>query len=178
MRTTEIGEVREDGSILLYDENIKGRKGLPRRIRPSAAQKQVLAEKGLQWVLSSFISAIGDDEGDLVIRFHNGSLYRYYGFAPHMDKMLGATSKGKYFWRHIRDTKNYVREGELKFKTDLAMEDTELFESMQAEMNKVIMEMAKKGTTEVIFDKESGREFLKISYNGENIFLLITSKPA
>ena len=43
MRITDIGEVREDGSILLYDENIKGRKDLPRRIRPSAVQKQVLA---------------------------------------------------------------------------------------------------------------------------------------
>ena len=69
MRITDIGEVREDGSILLYDENIKGRKDLPRRIRPSAVQKQVLAENGLQWVLSSFISAIGEDENDLIIRF-------------------------------------------------------------------------------------------------------------
>lgn len=178
MRVTEIGEVREDGSILLYDENIKGRKGLPRRIRPSAVQKQKLAENGLQWVLSSFISAIGEDGSDLIMRFWNGSLYRYYGFGKHFEPMVGAPSKGRYFWKHIRGTKRYERVGELPLANDLKMEDTELFKAMADEYNKVVMEMARKGITEVIFDKQSNREFLKISYNGETIYLLISNKPS
>jgi hypothetical protein len=177
MRITDIGEVREDGSILLYDENIKGRKDLPRRIRPSAVQKQVLAENGLQWVLSSFISAIGEDENDLIIRFWNGSLYRYFGFKHQYEPMLGAPSKGKYFWKHIRSTKRYERMGSLPLTKDLAMNDTELFQKMADTYNQVVMEMARKGITEVIFDDQSGREFLKISYNGEVIYLLITKKP-
>jgi len=177
MKITDIGEVREDGSILLYDENIDRRQGLPRRIRPSAVQKQQLLECGLQWVLSSFISGVGTDGEDLLIRFWNGSLYKYYGFAKHLEGMIRAPSKGRYFWRYIRGTKNYEKTTTLPLSNDLKMDDTELFKSMKAQVNAVVMEMARKGVTEIVFDDDSGREFLKISYNGETVFLLITKKP-
>ena len=91
--------------------------------------------------------------------------------------MIKAPSKGRYFWRYIRGTKNYEKTTTLPLSNDLKMDDTELFKSMKAQVNAVVMEMARKGVTEIVFDDESGREFLKISYNGETVFLLITKKP-
>lgn len=172
-RIQDIGEIREDGSILLYDENISRREGLPRRIRQTAPQKQKLAEWGFKWVNSSFISGIAEQDDDLLIRFHNGSYYRYIGFGSHLDKMFQAPSKGRYFWRNIRGTRNYVREGELPFPNDLQIEDTDLFKEMASQFNKVVMDMVRLGVTKVIFDQRTQREYLKVSYRGEVIFLNI-----
>lgn len=171
----DIGEVRPDGSILLYDEDIKFRKDFttPRRVRQTAAQKQKLAEMGLQWVTSSFISAIGVSDDDLVIRFLNGSYYRYYGFASHYEKMLKANSQGRYFWRNIRSTKNYVKEGSIPFPNDFTIDDTDLFKEMAKEFNKVVLQMIKLGVTKVVYDEATRREYLKVSYKGEVIFLNI-----
>ena len=49
-----------------------------RRYRPDPAEKIALANNGLQWVLSSNVSAIGTNGNDLIVRFHNGSLNIYY----------------------------------------------------------------------------------------------------
>jgi hypothetical protein len=175
LRTTSIGEVRDDGSILLYDKNISNREGMPRRINPSAAQKQKLAEWDLQWVSSSFISAIGKDEKDLFIRFWNGSYYQYYGFASYFDKMLQANSKGRYFIRNIRKTKQYAKIGSLPLPNDLTIDDTELFKQIAQEMNNIVKMMYLKGTKEVIFDDKTQKEFMKITYGGETIFLSINN---
>jgi hypothetical protein len=171
----DIGEVREDGSILLYDENIDFRKDFttPRRVRQTAAQKQKLAEMGLQYVTSSFISAIGVSDSDLVIRFLNGSYYRYFGFADRYEPMLKANSKGRYFWRNIRSTKNYVREGSISFDSDMTIDDTQLFKEMSKEFNQVVLQMIKLGVTKVVYDEATQREYLKVSYKGETIFLNI-----
>ena len=174
MRAIEgLGEIREDGSILLYDENIKQREGLPRRVQPSAVQKQRLAEWGLQWVRSSFISGIGVNDDDLFIRFWNGSLYQYYGFAKQYEKMLQAPSKGKYFWRNIRRTKSYAKVDTLPLPDDLALDDTQLFNEIAKEFNKVIADMIRFGVTKVVYDEVSRNEFLQVKYKGETIHLLI-----
>jgi len=176
-KVTSIGDVRPDGSILLYDENIKYRADMTtkRRIQPSATQKLKLDEWGLQWVTSSFISAIGVQDNNLFIRFWNGSYYAYYGFASHYDKMLQSISKGRYFIRNIRPTKNYEKLGDLPFKQDLKMDDTELFQAIQNEYNQVIMQMYKLGTHEIIYDDKTKKEFLKIVYAGETVYLAINS---
>lgn len=178
-KITSIGEVRADGSILLYDENIKFREDMTtkRRIMPSAIQKQKLAEYGLQWVTSSFISAIGQTETDLFIRFWNGSYYVYYGFASHFDKIMKSASKGRYFIKNIRPTKRYDKVGNIPLPQDLKMDDTEIFKALEQEYNQVVLEMYKRGTHEIIFDKQTQREFLKIVFAGEEIFLAINNMP-
>ena len=176
-KITSIGEIRDDGSILLYDENIKFREDMTtkRRILPSAIQKQKLSEYGLQWVTSSFISAIGQTDNDLFIRFWNGSYYVYYGFANHYDKILKALSKGRYFIKYIRPTKRFDKLGDLPLPQDLKIDDTELFKAIEQEYNKVILQMFKLGTHEIILDDKTQKEFLKIVYAGETIFLAINN---
>lgn len=59
-------------------------------------------------VLSSNIDSIGYEKGTLEIKFHNGGLYQYLGTSKELfDNMLNAESKGKFFWRYIRDNINY-----------------------------------------------------------------------
>ena len=176
-RLTSIGELRPDGSILLKNENVNYRQSLstPATIQPSAMQKQKLAEWGLQWVRSSFISAVGKQDNDLFIRFHNGSYYAYYGFSSHYDKILKAISKGRYFIKNIRPTKNYDKIGALPFPQDIKIDDTELFKRIEEEYNQVVMMMYMRGKHEIVYDKETQREFLKIVYAGETIFLAINN---
>ena len=71
----------------------KGRKY--KRFRPSAQEKIQLANNGLQWVLSSNVSAIGINDQDLIIRFHNGSIYKYPGRYYLYEEMLESNSKCK-----------------------------------------------------------------------------------
>ena len=59
---------------LLQDKNRKYR-----RYGYGSGEKIKLANYGLQWVLSSNVSAIGVAGDDLIVRFHNGSLYQYDG---------------------------------------------------------------------------------------------------
>lgn len=175
-RVTSIGEVRDDGSILLYDKNIKFRKDFttPRRIMPSSSQKLKLAQWGLQYVTSSFISAVGKDENDLFIRFWNGSYYIYYGFANHYDKMLRANSKGRYFLKNIRPTKSYSKLGSLPFPEDVNVSDDELFKELANQQNAIVREMYEKGVSSII-KNEKGNEFLKIVYGRQTIFLPINN---
>lgn len=176
-RVTSIGEVREDGSILLYDDNIKFREDIttPRRIRPSSLQKQQMNEWGLQWVTSSFISGIGRQGDDLFIRFWNGSYYVYFGFGSHYEKMLKANSKGRYFWRNIRKTKRYERIGNLPFPNDVNISDEELFQAMANQQNQIVRMMYEKGKSSLVVDPKTKQEFLKIIYQGETIFLAINN---
>ena len=55
--------------ILLEDKNREYK-----RYRMNPSEKIQLANNGLQWVLSSNVSAIGVSGKDLVIWFHNGSM--------------------------------------------------------------------------------------------------------
>lgn len=176
-RITSIGELRPDGSILLKNENVNYRQALstPATIQPSAVQKQKLAEWGLQWVRSSFISAIGKQDRDLFIRFHNGSYYVYYGFSSHYDKILKAISKGRYFIKNIRPTKSYDKVGSLPFPQDLKIEDTELFQYIEDEFNEIVKMMYLKGSHEIVYDEKTQREFLKIVYARETIYLAINN---
>ena len=115
---TSIGVVMADGSILLHDENIKYREEMTahyQRIAQSPDQKDQLDKWGYQAVNSSFISGVGVFGDNLRIRFHNASVYEYYGFADRFDKMLMANSKGQFFNYYIRPTKRYKYIGKLEF---------------------------------------------------------------
>lgn len=54
-------------------------------------------------VNSSNIHSIALDNNDLLIKFHNGGIYKYMGAANHFNALLNATSKGKYFIAYIKD---------------------------------------------------------------------------
>ena len=110
----------------------KGR--IYKRFRHSSNEKVQLAEKGLQWVLSSNVSAVGTEGKDLIVRFVNGSLYRYYKAADLYRPMLQSNSKGHFVWVRLR-RKNipYKRIGSISFETDRGIDDTELFENIRTD---------------------------------------------
>lgn len=109
-----------------------------RRYRPDSEEKIALAEenkftdKGLQWVLSSNVSAVGTNSNDLIIRFHNGSIYSYPGLADKYRSILTSNSKGKWVWRNLR-RKNapYQKLGRMPLKSDYPIEDDEIFQYIE-----------------------------------------------
>lgn len=110
--------------ILLVD---KGRDY--RRWRHSNEEKIYLASRGLQHVLSSNVSAVGISDDDLIIRFHNGSLYRYDNMASRFRDIMTSNSKGKWVWRHLRRAGvPYQKIGSLPMKDDLKLDDDEMLE--------------------------------------------------
>ena len=100
------------------------------RIRPSIKEKILLDEAGFQWVLSSFISAVGQDGNKLLIRFKNGSVYSYTGVGRLYSKMIAAPSQGKYFWKHIRDKTPYSKGASMPLSNDLIVDDSTLLKDL------------------------------------------------
>ena len=99
-----------------------------RRYRPDPAEKIALANNGLQWVLSSNVSAIGTNGNDLIVRFHNGSLYSYPGQAKLYKSMLASNSKGHFVWVKLRYPKlAYNKIGSLPMKNDIETTDEDIF---------------------------------------------------
>ena len=116
-------------AVILEDKNRDYK-----RIRPSPAEKMKLRNAGLQWTLSSNISAVGVVDNDLIIRFHNGSLYKYPNNAEHFAPMLRANSKGKYFWRKLRRPgASYIKIGSLPLESDKQQTDDEMFKDIEAQ---------------------------------------------
>ena len=133
-----LGTLRPDGSILLDNTNIAFREAMTgdyNRIRQTVDQKFELGELGYVVVDSSFISAVGVFGDNLRIRFHNGSVYEYYGFANRFDAMMRALSKGQYFNRNIRPTKNFAKLGNIDFSGGnvMALEDNEVFTQIETQ---------------------------------------------
>lgn len=52
-------------------------------------------------VQSSNIAAIGERDGCLIVKFKNGTAYRYPEMASAMDEMIGAESMGKFFHQRL-----------------------------------------------------------------------------
>jgi len=105
-----------------------------KRYRPSSAEKTILAEKGMQWVLSSNVSAVGTDGDDLIVRFVNGSLYQYSKVADLYRPMLESNSKGHFVWVRLRRTGiPYKKIGSMPLKSDTPMSDEDLFENIRKE---------------------------------------------
>jgi len=115
--------------ILLKD---KGR--TYRRLRPNPSEKIQLTDAGLQWVLSSNVSAIGVTGDDLIIRFHNGSLYRYPNQAELYRPMLKSNSKGHFVWVRLRRPKvAYYKIGSLPLDSDRPVDDELLFSMLDTQ---------------------------------------------
>lgn len=113
------------------------------RIRQNIDEKIYLAEQGLQHTLSSNVSAVGVSGNDLVIRFHNGSLYRYFNYGNRFDDIMKSNSKGKWVWRYLRRAGvSYEKIGVISFPSDLDMTDKEMFNEIDktytSDLNKVL----------------------------------------
>lgn len=138
--------MQSNGSILLDDRNIKYREqmtGRYQRVRQNTRQRIYLGSQGYTVINSSFISAASVVDNDLFIRFHNNSVYQYFGFANHFDNLMKANSKGQYFNRRIRPTHKYVKLSDMPFPkgTDpspLEMTDEALFTTLDLDYIKKI----------------------------------------
>jgi len=108
---------------ILLDEKRKYK-----RLRPTIREQATLANRGYTWVLSSNVSAVATQGNDLYIRFQNGSLYRYDGKAKLEERLIAASSKGKWVWRFLR-RKNvpYQKVGSMPLDGDIDKTDEELF---------------------------------------------------
>lgn len=98
-----------------------------RRYRHSSDETAYLATRGLQHVLSSNVSAVGVVGDDLIIRFHNGSLYRYENMASSYESIMRSNSKGRWVWRHLRRAGvPYRKIGTMPLTDDIKVSDDEL----------------------------------------------------
>lgn len=95
----------------------------------SASETFQLAKKGFQTVQSSNVSAIGVEGEDLLIRFHNGSVYRYFFMGLEYMSIMMSVSKGKWVWRNLRRPGvPYEKVGAISLVDDLQITDEELFD--------------------------------------------------
>lgn len=181
---TKLGTIQADGSILLYDENIKFREQMTdhyRRIRQTTRQSVWLGEKGYTTIVSSFISAASVKDDDLYIRFHNGSLYVYYGFAKEFDNLMKANSKGQYFHRRIRPTMNYKKLGDMPFPTNIAdkpmleMSDEAMFKALDVDYIKKVAQRLTGAvvSTETYIDKGITMIRYEIKHNDKLLKILV-----
>lgn len=165
-----LGTIQPDGSVLIDNTNIAYREAMSgnyEQIRQTAEQKFQLANWGFTQTNSSFISGVGVFGDDLRIRFHNGSVYAYYGFADYFDNIMKSLSKGQYFNKNIRPTKKYAKIGNLDFtggNTKIET-DNEVFEGLKKQQTAKMLMMlqgAKISTEQVVI---SGVGYDKIIIN-------------
>lgn len=174
----EIGEILPNGTYRLFD----GARDY-RRIRQTTAQKNFLANNGLQFVNSSALSAVGVDGNDLIIRFHNGSMYRYSGASYLFDEQVGADSRGRFFNRQVRGKFRFKKIASLPLPKALQtaetmeaelLSDEQIFKTLETQdFKKLISNLENpKIKFNVAFDN-SGNELLQILINGVAIYYLM-----
>lgn len=97
------------------------------RILPDYKARKELREQGFTWVLSSNVSAVRATQGNLYIRFHNGSVYEYPRMGGRYEDILNAESKGRWVWNELR-RKNvpYSKIGAMPMDDDLDLTDEEV----------------------------------------------------
>ena len=99
------------------------------RIIHNTRELGILNQKGFTPVLSSNVSAAARRGDDLYIRFWNSSIYKYPNQGDQFERLMAATSKGKWVWRNLRRTNvAYSRVGSLPLDQDVDVSDEELFE--------------------------------------------------
>jgi len=97
------------------------------RILHSDASERKLNEQGFEAVYSSNVSAIAVRGKDLIIRFHNSSIYSYANQGKNYERMMAAASKGKWVWRFlIRPQVAYAKIGSLPLPEDTTETDQEI----------------------------------------------------
>lgn len=110
--------------ILLEDKNRDFQ-----RFRHTAREKLQLSKAGFQHVLSSNVSAIATQDDDLIIRFHGGATYKYFGKADLYRPMLRSNSKGRFVWQKlIRPNVSYSKVGSVRLQGDEELTGKDLME--------------------------------------------------
>lgn len=97
------------------------------RILPSDNSINILSSQGFEWVFSSNVSAVAVRGKDLIIRFHNSSIYKYPNQGINYERLMGAASKGKWVWRFLRRPNvPYEKIGSLPLPEDTLETDEEI----------------------------------------------------
>ena len=98
-----------------------------RRILLSETSEQKLEKEGYEVLLSSNVSAAARRGKDLIIRFHNGSLYKYPNQGKNFERLVAASSHGKWVWRFLRrPNKPYQKIGSLPLPEDVLETDEQI----------------------------------------------------
>jgi hypothetical protein len=99
------------------------------RILHSDTSEKKLNEAGFETVFSSNVSAIAVRGDDLIIRFHNSSIYSYANQGKNYERMMAAASKGKWVWRFLRRPNvPYAKIGTLPLPEDTTETDEEIIQ--------------------------------------------------
>ena len=94
------------------------------RYAHTQAESRYLSQRGLRPVVSSNVSAVGLQDGVLVVRFHGGATYGYPASGNRYDDMLSAPSKGKFVWRELRRAGvPYYKMGSVNIENDIESRD-------------------------------------------------------
>lgn len=176
----EIGDIQPNGSFRLKD-------GLReyRRIRPTSAQKQFLADNGMHFVLSSVISAITKIKDDLILRFQNGSMYKYLHAAQTYDEIMNSNSKGKFFNKKIRGKFSYAKIKSLPYPQQIQtkqskelemLSDAQFFQTItQSNSLKFVKNIQKPKIKFNLVKNEQGKELLQTTINGIAFYIMVES---
>lgn len=143
---------------------------------PSALEKTILDRNKLQWVTSSFISAFGTDKDDLVVRFHNGSMYKYSNKGNLYKSAIGSSSKGRWLWRNIlRPKVSFIKIDNLELQSDLDITDEQLMNDLDDTMlNNITKGLKDKTIIQIPFiDKLTGLKMLAITIAGYTIYKVL-----
>jgi len=99
------------------------------RILLSDDSEAKLEAQGFEPLFSSNVSAAAVRGKDLIIRFHNSSVYSYPNQGNKDLQLIAASSHGKWVWRFLRRPQvPYVKIGSLPLPEDTLETDDEIFE--------------------------------------------------
>ena len=97
------------------------------RILLSEDSEAKLESKGFEVLFSSNVSAAAKRGDDLIIRFHNGSIYSYANQGKNYLQLIAASSHGKWVWRFLRRPQvPYAKIGSLPLPEDTLETDEEI----------------------------------------------------
>ena len=140
------------------------------RLEHTKEERDRLDRAGFTPVLSSNVSAIGEHNGDLYIRFHGGNSYIYPNSGDLYRPMLQSSSKGRFVWNQLR-RKNvpYRRIANVILPKDVPSRDMNL----PAETIEVTSEVMQQLVAE---NRNILRELNKIYATPKDVKTLITDK--
>lgn len=144
-----------------------------RRYRHNPRERTFLGLNGLQPVLSSNVSAVGVKGNDLLIRFHNGSVYSYRDRSSDYENILKSNSKGKWVWRFLRRSNTpYVKLGIIPLPDDIGVTDEDIFQEID---NRYLSDLVKHVDVPVFqsFEFLQGIALNKITIGGITVFQAI-----
>jgi hypothetical protein len=129
-----------------------------------------LDRSGFTPVLSSNVSAIGEHNGDLYIRFHGGNSYVYPNSGDLYQAMLQSSSKGRFVWNRLRKANvPYRRIANVRLPKDVPSTDINLPEATMEVTSNVLQALVRENAKVM---QELDRSYLKPS----DVKTLITDK--